>query len=580
MARARAEDRQRRRGGRLVIFVQLPQLDNDTGSDHENVPLAAAYLQYAAERAGEGRYYRFERLSAADEACDTPSLAQRLAVRRPAVLALSLYVWNVERSLRLARAVKALWPQVWIVAGGPEVARRHPLIFRSRVLDAIGVGEGEGVFPALLAACRQGRHPDLESVAVRTRQGYRWGRAPVPEVSLDEALPPADYAACRPDARGIAYLETSRGCPFRCTYCRYPHLRRRMTFLAPDEVARRVAALRGLGAREIRLVDPTFNAHPRFADVLERLGRANRDRRVRFFVELGAERVTDEQADRLAAAHVTEVEVGMQSRSADVLAAIRRPTDLGALEQGVRRLVRRGMRVTLDVMYGLPRQRRRDVDACVRWARRLRGVDVQCLQTLLLPGTELRERRAEWGVRACGLPPYGVLATSTLTAGDMRRIEARLAADPRLRSDIRTERFVGRRLPGMFAEEVTVDITRWARGMGVPGTAARRAVLLPGQDLFGRRARLAAFIGSAIRRDPDMLWQFVVIPSYEEPLELFEALIAAVRARPLHLLDRYGAALGAGRVASRRVLVRLPGGRRFERGWVEAVEACLGAAFF
>ncbi len=563
-----------------VWFIQLPQLDNDVSGAHENVPLAAAYLQHAAERAGEGRHYRFKRLPGTLDDADTPAVAAWLAAQGPGILALSLYLWNIERSLRLARFVKARSPRTRVVVGGPEVARHHPFLYRGGVADAVVVGEGETVFPEILRALRTRGRVNAATVAWRTPRGYRWGlRAPV-EIELGEALPPPGHAACRPDARGMAYLESSRGCPFRCTYCRYPHLRRRMTFLPPDEVVARVRALQTLGAKEIRFVDPTFNAHPLFREVLERLAAINRGRALSFFVELSADRITDADAEALAAAHVTEIEVGLQSRDAEVLRAIRRPTDVRALEQGVRRLTRRGIRVTLDLMYGLPLQRVGDVRAALSWAARLRGVDVQCLQTLLLPGTELRNRCREWSLVADRRPPYAVQRTSTMAADDCRRIEDLIERDPRLRSDIRTRQFVGRRLPDLFPEEVRIDLADWRPGRAIPGTQNRRAVILAGTDLFAARGRIAGVIRQAVRQDPDMLWQFVLEPAGEEPLDLFDELGRVLRRLPAHLIDRYASAALRGRVASRRILVRLPGRRLFDPAWVAAVEDALAGMFF
>jgi radical SAM superfamily enzyme YgiQ (UPF0313 family) len=563
-----------------VWFIQLPQLDNDVSGAHENVPLAAAYLQHAAERAGEGRHYRFKQLPATLETADTPTVAAYLAAREPGILALSLYLWNIERSLRLARLVKERSPRTRVIVGGAEAARQHPFLFRARVADAVVVGEGEVVFPGILKAFRTGGRVDAATVAWRTAGGYRWGRRVPREVDLREAMPPSGYPSCQPDARGMAYLETSRGCPFRCTYCRYPHLRRRMTFLPPEEVVTRVRALQALGAREIRFVDPTFNAHPQFREVVRRLAGINPGHALSFFVELSAERITDADADALAAAHVTEIEVGLQSRDAEVLRAIRRPTDVRALEAGVRRLMRRGIRVTLDLMYGLPLQRFADLRAALPWAAKLRGVDVQCLQTLLLPGTELRGRRREWGIKADERPPYAVRSTSTMTTGDLRRIEDLVERDPRLRSDIRTGRFVGRQLTDLFPEQVRIDLADWRAGQAVPGTQNRRGVVLAGADLFACRGRIAALIRRAVRQDPDMLWQFVLEPAGEEPLDLFDTLIAVVRRQPPHLLDRYAAAALRGLVASRRILVRLPARRRLDPAWVTAVDDVLAGAFF
>lgn len=565
---------------RTVWFIQLPQLDNDVSGAHENVPLAAAYLQRAAEKAGEGRHYRFKRLPAGLDAADTPTLAAHLVGRRPDVLALSLYLWNIERSLRLARLVKAGSPRTRVIVGGPEAARHHPFLFRAGVADAVVVGEGEVVFPETLRALRTGGQVDVATVAWRAGHGYRWGRFEPREVDLREALPPPGHVACRPDSRGMAYLETSRGCPFRCTYCRYPHLRRRMTFLPPDEVVARVRALQTLGAKEIRFVDPTFNAHPQFREVVRRLAEINLDRTLSFFAELSAERITEADAEALAAAHVVEIEVGLQSRNVAVLRAIRRPTDVRAVETGVRRLTSRGIRVTLDLMYGLPLQRLGELRAALPWAARLRGVDVQCLQTLLLPGTELRDRRREWGVVADPRPPYAVRSTSTMTSDDFRRVEDLIERNPRLRSDIRTQRFVGRVLPDVFPEEVRIDLADWRAGRSISGTQNRRAVALTGADLFSARGRIAAIIRQAIRQDPDILWQFVLEPGGEEPLDLFDGLVAVVRRQPAHLLDRYAAAALRGRVASRRMLVRLPAHRRFDPAWVLAVEDLLAGAFF
>ena len=559
---------------RTVVFLQLPQLDNDVEGAHENVPLAAAYLQHAAERAGEHRHYRFERLPVALEEADGPTLATHVAAQRPAVLALSLFLWNIERSLRLARAVKTLSPGTRVVVGGPEVARRHPFLFRAGIADAVAVGEGEIVFPKLLRAFRTGGRVDDDTVALLTPRGYRWGRFPTPEVALRDALPPPSHSACRPDAQGLACLETSRGCPFRCTYCRYPHLRRRMTFLEPTEIAMRIRALQALGAREIRFVDPTFNAHPAFREVLRTLGELNRDGGLRFFVELAAERITPADAAALAAARVTEIEVGLQSRDAQVLQAIRRPTDVTAVERGARLLTGQGIRVTLDVMYGLPMQRLSDLRESLPWARRLPGVDVQCLQTLLLPGTELRDRRREWAMAADSRPPYGVRTTSTMTRDDMLEVEERI------QSDVRTRRFVGRKLPDLFPEQVSVDLAAWRPGVAIPGTRNRRAVIIAGADLFGKCGKLKALIRHAICQDADALWQFVIEPSQEEPLDLLDALIMTIRRQPAHLLDRYAAAALLNLIASRRVFVRLPGGCRFDRGWVQAAEDALASAFF
>jgi hypothetical protein len=379
--------------------------------------------------------------------------------------------------------------------------------------------------------------------------------------------------------RQIAYLETTRGCPLRCTYCRYHHLRHGVDALTPGEVARRVRAFDALGFAEIRLIDPTFNAHPRFDDVLDALVDANRGRRLAFFAELRGDTITDRQAERLARANFTEIEVGLQSSDPRVLRAIRRATDLDALERGVRRLAGHGIRVTVDVMYGLPLQSAADVWRSIEWGRRIKGVRVQCMRTLLLPGTELREQARLWRLRAGRLPPYGVESTATLRAADLHVIEARLRASPDLPSDIRTPRFVAVRLPALFPERIDVDAGRLCADAQVPGASDRRALVFRGDDLFGCRETIAALVWRAVREEPDVLWQFVLACRHAEPLDLLDHLITAVRAAPPHLLDRYACDGPVGRMVARRVLVKLPAARGISGAWRAAAESLLREHF-
>ncbi|MEI6564838.1 MAG: radical SAM protein [bacterium] len=559
-----------------VLFLQLPQIDNDLHGDTENIPLAAAYLQYAAEQEGASPTHEFIHLPESATAYDNPNLLSVMVNLKPDIIVCTLYLWNIERTVRMMQEFRTLQPTVRILFGGPEAAMSHPFLFKRPIADAIVVGEGETVFPALLRSFKTRQPVNFSTVAIRTPKGYRWGtRLPAP-VRLSHQIPPPGYEACRPDAKGMAYLETSRGCPRHCTYCRYPHLRRSMSFLEPDDILSQIAALLKLGAREIRFVDPTFNAHPRFRDILLRLAAFNRKGSLSFFAELNAERVTDEEADLLAKARFVDIEVGVQSRDATVLKAIRRPTSLIRLDAGIKRLTRRRIRTTVDIMYGLPTQRLKDVRQSLNWALKLRHANIQCLQTLLLPGTELRERRAEWRIQSQALPPYAVTKTSSMDTDDFLSVERMIAQRPKLRSDVPTPRFVGRKLD-LFAEQIRVPIP----GQGpIPGTQNRRAFLFTGVDLFARRKAIAHFIKRTIRDLPDNLFQFVLIPEAEEPLDLLDELIAVIRRHPSHLIDRYACVALENKIVSRRLMVQLPQDRSLSREWADEAETILSAAFF
>jgi hypothetical protein len=586
-------------GPRRLLFLQLPRLDPDVTMPGENAMLAAAGLQTALERSREAPRWRVAPTPAAQDAAGNAALLEAIARAAPNVVAATLYLWNVERTLRLLAALKRRLPGLRTVVGGPEVCRDHPLLEHAAGADVAVIGEGETVFPSLLAALRRGRETDWQTVGWRRGRGRAWGRRPPPCRPLAELLPAADHPVCRPDRHGMASLETSRGCPLRCAFCCYNLRRRAWSGLAPAEVGRRIRALRRRGAREIRLVDPTFNAHPRFRAVLGAMRRANPGRRIRFFVEIRADTLTDADAAALAAAGVAEAEVGVQSTDPGVLRRIRRPADLGRVRRGLEALERHGIRPTIDFLYGLPGQGPEDIAAALRWLAAFPKAHAQILPLLLLPGTELRDRRRALGLRAQRLPPYRVVATRLLGRRRMAALERR--AERQLGGfDAPTRRFVGTRLPDLFqapggrrqapgdgcqvsgveSPDSALRTPHSAlRTLAAAAAANRRTVFFAGDDLYAQRRAIVAAMRAAVAAEPDILWQFVLAPSREEPLDLLDAMIAAVRRLPPHWLDRLVSPADRRRFASRRVFVRLPAGRRFDPEWRAEAEQLLSYAF-
>ena len=628
-----------------LLLLQLPRLDPDVTSPGENVMLAAACLQSALARSPEGRHWDALPPLSVQDTADNATLIRSILVQQPAVIGATLYLWNIERTLRLLAAIKQHLPAVTIVVGGPEVAHGHPLLFplhptvaaaggrgnlarggsggpalpdrghRPRLLhslrlrapasdnspvDIAVIGEGEVVFPGILSALRRHARTHWRNVAWHDHNRFIFGTRPPPVHPLIDLLPPADHPILRPDAQGMAYLETNRGCPMRCAFCCYNLRRKGWSSLPPREVERRIRILRQRGTREIRFVDPTFNAHPHFRTLLGAMRRANSDRSIRFFVELRADTLTEQDAAQLAAANVVEAEVGVQSTDPEVLRCIHRPTRLERVLTGIERLQRHGIRPTIDFMYGLPRQGMDDIQRSLRVLESFPEAHQQFLPTLLLPGTELRDRAKELKLRAQPLPPYRVLSTDRLSAKQLAAIES-LAQERLGGFDTPTRRFVGTKLPDLFKARVIPDgrarppdapvSVAASRGRGrqqhcggsggpaLPGTANRRAIIFSGEDLFAQRQALAACIRKVVRLEPDILWQFVLEPEHEEPLDLLEFLTTTIRRLPAHWLDRLVSPPGKRRFVARRLFVRLPHGRAFDRGWKDAAESLLAESF-
>lgn len=560
-----------------LLFLQLPRLDPDVTAPGENVMLAAACLASALTRSAESGVWRIIPTPPAQDTADNSGLSAAIISLRPDVLAITCYLWNVERTLHLLRLLKRALPDLCVIAGGPEVALRHPLLYRAHAhVDIAVVGEGETVFPAILSAVRRRSTVTFNRVGWRHGNVWRWGTQVRPILPLADLVPAAKHAVNHPDQNGMAYLETNRGCPLHCAFCCYNLRRRGWSSLPPAEVEKRIRILKRRGTREIRFVDPTFNAHPQFDAVVAAMYAANRDHRLTFFVELRAETLTDSQAQRLAAAGVTEAEVGVQSTDATVLAAIRRPTSLAQVTRGITCLRRHGIRPTIDFMYGLPHQGLDDLKRSLDWLAYFPDAHPQFLPTLLLPGTELRDRAAEFNLKAQSLPPYRVLSTDRLRPRQLADVEAQAVA--RLGAfDTPTRRFVGFRLPDLFAERTHADL--FTPAWLPPSGNNRRALLINGANLYSQRTAISELIRRIIQNEPDTLWQFVLKPTSEEPLDLIHTLITAIRHMPRHWLDRMVSPPGTHRLAARRIMLQLPRKHYFTLDWQYAAEKLLANVF-
>src|SRR5437660_11293148 len=138
---------------RTVLLVQLPIPPLGPSPIRGNVPLAAAYLKLYAEGKGLGPFYDIDILPA--EQANTlgdQALVAALAECDPWMVGFTCYLWNIERTLWIARELKRLRPQVRIVLGGPEITPDNAWVLDTPAYDFAVIGEGEQTFAQLLLA--------------------------------------------------------------------------------------------------------------------------------------------------------------------------------------------------------------------------------------------------------------------------------------------------------------------------------------------------------------------------------------------------------------------------------------------
>lgn len=532
---------------RRILLAQLPIPPIGPEPLRGNVPLAAGYLKLVARRAELEESFSIDILPAAiaNESGDA-ALVDAICAREPELLGFTCYLWNVERTLWIARRVKERRPGLRVIVGGPEITTDNEWVLADDVVDFAVFGEGEQTFVEWLAWLRDGElRDDLRRIA---GLGFRDGGSFVRNAPR---TPMSDLAAISsPYSEGILdaaehdqlLLETVRGCIFRCKFCYYPKAYDTQFFLATDHVRRDLAHARARGVKEVFLLDPTLNQRKDFAEFVELLAAANPDGALEFHGELRGEGITPELAQRMRAANFVEVEVGLQSVDPRTQELMDRRNNLRAFETGVKALRDAGIRVKTDLIVGLPGDTMASVHEGFRFLVERGLCDIaQVFRLSILPGTAFRQEAERLGLRFMSRPPYSVLATPTLSERDI----GDLLLDAEEAFDCTFDPIAEATHPAWRDRERSSD-----------GPVATLRFTTP--DPFADRERMAEAIRARLARDPFATMLVVIETNTEFPFDALDAVLdAMVPAVDLYQEKHHATHTGM-RGAARRVAVVLP----------------------
>jgi radical SAM superfamily enzyme YgiQ (UPF0313 family) len=571
----------------LVLLVQLPIPPLGPGPLRGNVPLASGYLKLWARGRGLDEHCDIEILPAAEaNRLGDEALLERIAGARPHVAAFTCYLWNIERTLWVARALKARLPSAIVVLGGPEITPDNAWVLEAGAHDFAVVGEGEQTFAELLAAlaaggwragdgAREGEGPTVGGIA---GLAYRAGGAAVMNARR-QPLPDLD-AISSPYLEGILdagdeeqlLLETVRGCIFKCKFCYYPKAYDRLYFVSREKIAANLAHARDHGAREVYILDPTLNQRRDFPEFLALLGEGNPSGTLEYHAELRAEGIRPEHARLMRQAGFREVEVGLQSVDPVAQDLMERRNSLKSFERGVRALRAEGVRVKVDLIVGLPGD---TVDSVRRGIHYLAegGLydDVQVFQLAVLPGTDFRRDAARLGLEFQPRPPYYVLETPSLGLADIARLQ-------REAEEVFGVEFDAAPAPSLeaAASSAPIDIdaeraheTAPPFPAGGPGHAA--TLWFRTRDPYARLPAAARVIREVLARSPFTALEVVVETGRDFPLDVYKALRAAAARPEESYLERFYALTSRAGLGRVRMVTVLPAARRpaIDPDWVD-----------
>lgn len=341
------------------------------------------------------------------------------------VIAFSCYIWNIEKILYISQCLKKVNPNLKIILGGHEVSHDAEKLLRdSPWIDFIIRGEGEKPCHALFSALEN--ELPLENVPSLT---YRCSG----EIRETELAPtgnlndyPFAYDESIRDFKGkIIYYESSRGCPFNCSYCLSGD-NRRVNFLNIDRVKRELMFFIENDVPLVKFVDRTFNADKKRANEIWRFIIDN-SKNTCFHFELAGSLLDDEAIEILKEAPegIIQFEIGVQSTNERTIDAIGRSIEFDKIRANVKKLLSLGnIHIHLDLIAGLPYENYESFKKSFDDVVSIRPHVLQLGFLKLLKGSRLRNEAGEFGYKYKEKSPYEVMENNFISFDEIIKLKS------------------------------------------------------------------------------------------------------------------------------------------------------------
>ncbi|MCI9435854.1 MAG: DUF4080 domain-containing protein [Lachnospiraceae bacterium] len=355
--------------------------------------------------------------------------------RKPDGVGFSCYIWNWRLVQELIVELAKLLPDTAIWLGGPEVSYDADVILKKYPqLTGIMTGEGEATFREVLeyytkAGCGRGdsaKKKQAEPVSLEHIKGlclpggYTPCRAPA-----DMSAIPFLYEDLSPFANKIIYYESSRGCPFRCTYC-LSSVENQVRFRNISIIKEELRFFLDHKVNQVKFVDRTFNCSHEHTMAIWQYIFENDNGVTNFHFEISADILRDEEIALLRRFRpgLAQLEIGVQSVNPDTLKAIRRVTDIDRLEAAVRKIRKGGnVHIHLDLIAGLPYEDYVSFGRSFDRVYRMGPHQLQLGFLKVLKGSGMWEAAEDYGIGYMEQPPYEVLYTGWMSYGELRRLK-------------------------------------------------------------------------------------------------------------------------------------------------------------
>ena len=355
----------------------------------------------------------------------TEDILKEIYRRKPDVLLFSCYIWNIWQVKELIRECAKVLPEVPIWLGGPEVSFCAEEFLREYPeLAGILTGEGEESF-RLLVKCyieKAKNWTGIPGVVFRTDKIYR----NMPGEPLDMSALPFPYTGLTDFEHRIIYYESSRGCPFSCSYC-LSSIDKKVRFRDLKLVFQELQYFLDAKVPQVKFVDRTFNYNHKHAFAIWAYILEHDNGVTNFHFEIAADLLNEEELALMARMRpgLIQLEIGVQSANPRTIEAIHRKMDLEKVKAHVARIHATGnIHQHLDLIAGLPYEDYMSFANSFNEVFAMKPEQLQLGFLKVLRGSLMYREAEKYGIVCKEKPPYEVLYTDWMPFSDILQLKA------------------------------------------------------------------------------------------------------------------------------------------------------------
>lgn len=344
---------------------------------------------------------------------------------QPDILCLSCYLWNIISVENLVREIPKILPGIRIWLGGPEVSyNAREMLDKYPEITGIIRGEGEETFADLMDIYH--RQPDKKENFSAVKGITYWDEEgkvveTPPQDVMDLSRIPFVYEHIEDFRNRIIYYESSRGCPFSCSYC-LSSIDKCLRFRDLRLVEKEVKFFIDHGVPQVKFVDRTFNCrHDHAMAVWTYIKKYDRGI-TNFHFEVAADLLNDEEIELIRSMRpgLIQLEIGVQSANERTIREIQRTMKLDQVRDRVARIKEmKNVHQHLDLIAGLPYE---GYDSFARSFDIVYDMEPEQLQLgflKVLKGALMHDKAEEYQLLYQDRPPYEVLSTKWLSYGEL-----------------------------------------------------------------------------------------------------------------------------------------------------------------